>query len=141
MDDAIEIIAQNPHELFSYGIGVSDKLKHLIKEIKMIKAYLADAARNLQTEQFREMDLERQLKEVVYDVVDAIEASSSRRAAAMTKITCFRLALIKQLDVVVERSLDSIKSRKLDPITNRIKSYMILGTQQTQSTETIQRYY
>ncbi|XP_047959827.1 putative late blight resistance protein homolog R1A-10 [Salvia hispanica] len=117
-----------------YGTGVSNKLEKLIDEIKKVKAYLADVSG--QVEQLREMDLERQLKEVDYDVSDAIESSLSLRVAALAKNICFRLLLINQLDEALEWSLHSIKTRKLDPITNRIEAYKDLGTQQTKSKET-----
>lgn len=102
----------------------SNELQKLRDEVRGLKEFLVDAASKLQAEQLREMDLERQMKEVSYDTVDTLDYWSVRMAAAKLKNTFLRKVIIyPRLNYALGSSIKSIRTGRLDPISRRIQSY------------------
>lgn len=140
-DAAVEFLLENVKVLILGDMdtlsGVMNELENLLNDLRFVKAAVADG-RMLQSEQLREMDLERQMKEVAYDVEDAIESSSVQMAAAKGRNRFVRRHLMKERGKALVRTLKSIRSRRLESITRRIQAYIDLGIKQAHSTETNQ---
>lgn len=136
---AVEILLENVKILILGDEDIISKVKNELKKLMDDVIFVkADADRMLQAEQLREMDLERQMKEVLYDVEDAVESSSVRMADANDRNRLLRRQMIRELGEALVRAIESIRSRRLEPITRRIKAYKHLGIKQAHTTQSNQ---
>lgn len=100
-----------------------EELETLDHELHYLKAILADAAGTRRSEQLGEMNLERQLMEVVYDTEDAIGICSVQMAEAKLKNILVRSFIVSKHYHALGASIKSIRSGMLYPAIRRIRPY------------------
>lgn len=106
-----------------------EELKMLKNGLWLLKA-LAEKATGM-----RELELARQIKEVVYDVEDASESWLMDSVAAAAKNKIFRGFLMAKQGNALARKIKSIRDGRLEPLNRRIRTYRDLLIVQVQPTE------
>ncbi|KAL8530011.1 hypothetical protein ACS0TY_007184 [Phlomoides rotata] len=100
--------------------GAENEFQQLNNDLSLLKAYLKDAAKKTNKEEvFRE--LERQIREVVYDAEDTIENCLAKAAAGKEKNVVRR-----KLDsnrVSLAKQVRSFREDKLKPTLEKVKSF------------------
>ncbi|KAI3454407.1 hypothetical protein Pfo_011070 [Paulownia fortunei] len=121
-DAAVTFLLKNVSQLLiSYAdliSGAEDELQHLKNELDLLKAFLRAAANKPKKEEsFREM--ERQIKEVVYDVEDTIDSCLTQAAASKGKNILRRGLNPKRVSLAKE--VKSLREDKVKPMFDRAK--------------------
>lgn len=100
--------------------GAENEFQQLNNDLSLLKAYLKDAAKKTKKEEvFRE--LERQIREVVYDAEDTIENCLAKAAAAKEKNVVRRNLGPNRLTLA--KQVRSFREDKLKPTLEKVKSF------------------
>lgn len=112
---------------------VENEIQTMQNEIRTLRALCHDTQRTMHPDDLRELDLERLMKELVYDMEDIVEYVFIRMEDAMTRNIIVRKLLIEELGSWLKWGIKSFKESRLEPINRRIQAYLDLRVQQIEA--------
>lgn len=99
--------------------GSENEFQQLNDDLKFMKAFLRDAGdRPKKEETFKE--IERQIREVVYDVEDAVDKCLTAAAAAKAKSSIRRHLSSSKVSLATE--VKSLREDKVKPVLEKVKA-------------------
>lgn len=100
--------------------GAESELRELQKDINQLKDFLRDAEKKPK-EDAKLKDLERQIREVIYEVEDTIDACLSQAALAKTKSFIRRIRSRRRTELPKE--VNSLRENVVKPILDGVNAY------------------
>ncbi|GER51175.1 NBS-LRR type resistance protein [Striga asiatica] len=110
--------------------GAENDLQQLNNELGMCKSFLLDAARRPKKEEFFR-EIERQIREVVYDADDTIDSclTQANRAKARAKSKSNKLSkwgkkVVDKVDISLPLQVKALRTDKVAPVLEKMKLYL-----------------
>ncbi|CAA0828954.1 Unknown protein [Striga hermonthica] len=133
-DAAVEFLLTKVTEVLTWYTdlitGAENDLQQLNNELGMCKSFLLDAARRPKKEEFFR-EVERQIREVVYDADDTIDSclTQANRAKARAKSKSNKLSkwgkkVVEKADVSLPLEVKALRTDKMAPVLEKIKLYL-----------------
>lgn len=113
----LQTLKETVTEYINLKAGAAPEFQKLNDELRLLEAFLKDSAkRSEKKEVSREM--ERQIRELVYDVEDTIETCLARKAAARS--SNFISRNVKKLSINMAQQVKSLRLERVKPIVDEI---------------------
>ncbi|KAI3464148.1 hypothetical protein Pfo_020811 [Paulownia fortunei] len=100
--------------------GAENDLHQLNNELGLLKSFLQDAAKKPKKEEFFR-EIERQIRDVVYDAEDTIDSCLTQAAKAKAKFSLRRR--FSASDVNLATQVKSLREDKVKPVLDKINKY------------------
>lgn len=98
--------------------GYGQELQKLNDELRLLEAFLEDSATRYEKKQVLFKEMERQIRELVYDVEDIIQICHTRKAAAKAKNFINRN--VEKLSTNNEQQVKSLRQKRVKPLVDKI---------------------
>lgn len=108
---------------------VENEIHRMQDEFGILRAFCREVDSR---DEVRELDLERLMKEVGYDMEDIVESWIIQMKDDMTRNKIVRKFLIQGHGSQLKREIKSFKEGRLEPITRRIQAYRDLQIEANQ---------
>ncbi|KAK6153262.1 hypothetical protein DH2020_012901 [Rehmannia glutinosa] len=134
-DVAVEFLLEKVSQVLVWYVdliaGAENDLYQLNNELGLLKSFLQDAATKPKKENlFRE--IERQIRDVVYDAEDTIDtcltqaAKAKAKAKTKSKIKNFLSRHAEKADISLPLQVRSLRADKMAPVLEKIEKYATL---------------
>lgn len=125
-DDISRLLTSHLNVMISEA---KDELQMLKDDLWVLKTWAEQGAG------MRELELDRKIKEVVYDVEDTFESWLTEKVAVAAKNILSRRILMSMQGYALAREIKSIRDGRLEPLNRRIRTYRDLQIVQTHPTQ------